>query len=47
LLINLTNPLTTKKYETIVKRHGKKRAIIAVDRIIFTAIYQILSTGEE
>ena len=29
-----------------MKRCGKKRAIIAIARMILTAIYQILSTGE-
>lgn len=31
----------------LVKRRGKKRAIIAIARMILTAIYQMLSTGEE
>ena len=34
------------KYEQISKRRGKKRAIIAVDRMILTAVFQMLSTGE-
>ena len=34
------------KYEQISKRRGKKRAIIAVARMILTAVYQMLSTGE-
>lgn len=29
-----------------MKRRGKKRAIIAITRIILTAIHQMLSTGE-
>ena len=29
-----------------MKRGGKKRAIIAIARMILTAIYQMLSTGE-
>ena len=29
-----------------MKRRGKKRAIVAVARMILTAIYQMLSTGE-
>lgn len=29
-----------------MKRQGKKRAIIAIARMILTAIYQMLSTGE-
>ena len=32
--------------ESLVKRRGKKRAIIAIARMILTAIYQMLSTGE-
>lgn len=34
------------KYERISKRRGKKRAIIAIARMILTAIYQMFSTGE-
>lgn len=34
------------KYERIAKRRGKKRAIIAIARMILTAIYHMLSTGE-
>ncbi|MGI5880932.1 MAG: hypothetical protein ACOX6L_10125 [Syntrophomonadaceae bacterium] len=34
------------KYERITKRRGKKRAIIAIARMILTAIYHMLSTGE-
>lgn len=29
-----------------MKRRGKKRAIIAIARMILTAVYQMLSTGE-
>ncbi len=39
-------PYYKAKYERIMKRRGKKRAIIAIARMILTAIYQILSTGE-
>lgn len=35
------------KYERISKRRGKKRAIIAIARMILTAIYNMLITGEE
>lgn len=34
------------KYEQISKRRGKKRAIIAIARMILTAVFQMLSTGE-
>ena len=34
------------KYERIAKRRGKKRAIIAIARMILAAVYQMLSTGE-
>lgn len=34
------------KYGQISKRRGKKRAIIAIARMILTAIYQMMSTGE-
>lgn len=34
------------KYEQISKRRGKKRAIIAIARMILTDIFQMLTTGE-
>lgn len=34
------------KYEKIAKRRGKKRAVIAIARMILTAVFQMLSTGE-
>lgn len=34
------------KYEQISKRRGKKRAIIAIARMILTAIYQMMTTDE-
>ena len=34
------------KYEHIMKRRGKKRAIIAIARMILTSIYAMLSSGE-
>ena len=34
------------KYERIMKRRGKKRAIIAIARMILTSIYAMLSSGE-
>lgn len=34
------------KYEQIAKRRGKKRAIIAVARMILTAVFAMLKTGE-
>ena len=40
-------PYYKTKYERLVKRRGKKRAIIAIARMLLTAIYQMLSTGEE
>lgn len=39
-------PYYKAKYERIMKRRGKKRAIIAVVRMLLTAIYHMLSTGE-
>ena len=33
------------KYEQISKRRGKKRAIIAIARMILIAIYHIIKTG--
>ena len=40
------HPYYAIKYERLAKRRGKKRAIIAIARMILTAIYQMLSTGE-
>ena len=40
------SPYFRIKYEKIMKRRGKKRAIIAVARMILTAIYAMVSTGE-
>ena len=40
------SPYYKAKYERIMKRRGKKRAIIAIARMILTAAYQMLSTGE-
>jgi len=34
------------KYERISKRRGKKRAIIAIARMILTAVFHMLTTGE-
>jgi len=39
-------PYYKHKYERISKRRGKKRAIIAIARMILTAIYHMLKTGE-
>jgi len=40
------SPYYRIKYERILKRRGKKRAIIAIARMILTAVFQMLSTGE-
>ena len=40
------SPYYKKKYESLVKHRGKKRAIIAIARMILTAIFQMLTTGE-
>ena len=40
------NPYYRIKYDRIMKRRGKKRAIIAIARMILTAIYAMISTGE-
>ena len=40
------SPYYKSKYERIMKRRSKKRAIIAIARMILTAAYQMLSTGE-
>lgn len=39
-------PYYKTKYERIYKRRGKKRAIIAIARMILTAIYNMFVTGE-
>ena len=41
------SPYYKNKYERIYKRRGKKRAIIAIARMVLTAIYNIFITGEE
>lgn len=40
------SPYYKNKYEKLVKRRGKKWAIIAIARMILTAIYNMLLTGE-
>lgn len=40
------SPYYKTKYERISKRRGKKRAIIAIARMIPTAVYQMLSTSK-
>jgi len=40
------NPYYRIKYEAIAKRRGKKRAIIAIARMILTAAYHMFQTGE-
>ena len=46
LVKDKANPYYALKYERIAKRRGKKRAIIAIARMILTAIYTMLCTGE-
>ncbi|HVJ49634.1 IS110 family transposase [Desulfitobacterium sp.] len=41
------SPYYKVKYERISKRRGKKRAIIAIARMILTAIHNMFITGEE
>ncbi len=41
-----SSPYYKNKYERILKRRGKKRAIIAIARMILTAVFHMLSTGE-
>ena len=40
------SPYFRIKYEKIMKRRGKKRAIIAIARMILTSIYAMVSTSE-
>ena len=41
-----TNSYYRLKYEQISKRRGKKKAIIAIARMILTAVFQMITTGE-
>ena len=41
-----SSPYYALKYERIAKRRGKKRAIVAIARMILTAIFSMLTTGE-
>lgn len=41
-----TSPYYQNKYERISKRRGKKRAIIAIARMILTAIFTMFKNGE-
>ena len=40
------SPYYKMKYQQISKRRGKKRAIIAISRMMLTAAYQMIKTGE-
>lgn len=42
----LDQPYYKVKYEHIMRRRGKKRTIIAIARMILTAIYHMFQTGE-
>lgn len=44
---SVKSPCYKTKYERIYKRRGKKRAIIAISRMILTAIYHMFIAGEE
>ena len=44
---SIENPYYKNKYHRISKRRGKKRAIIAIARMILTAVYHMLRTGED
>ena len=41
-----SHPYYNIKYENIARRRGKKKAIIAIARMILTAIYHMFKTGE-
>jgi len=43
---SIQSPYYKNKYQHISKRRGKKRAIIAIARMILTAIYHMFKTGE-
>ena len=40
------SPYYRLKYEKLVERRGKKRSIIAIARMILTAVFTLLTTGE-
>jgi transposase len=44
---SISSPYYKNKYERICKRRGKKRAIIAIARMILTDIFYMFVTGEE
>lgn len=41
------SPYYRKKYGSLVKCRGKKKPLSLVARMILTAVYQMLSTGEQ
>jgi len=43
---SIESPYYRNKYQRISKRRGKKRAIIAIARMILTAVYHMFKTGE-
>ena len=45
-VVSKNSPYYKNKYDRISKRRGKKRAIIAIARMILTAIYSMFNTGE-
>jgi len=45
-VLSTDSPYYRMKYERISKRRGKKRAIIAIARMILTAVFNMLTTGE-
>ena len=45
-VICVDQPYYANKFRGIMKRRGKKRAIIAIARMILTAVYHIMKNGE-
>jgi transposase len=45
-VICVDQPYYANKFRGIMKRRGKKRTIIAIARMILTAVYHIMKTGE-
>ena len=41
------SPYYKKKYESLIKRRGKKRSMIDIAQMILIVIYQMLSTDEQ
>ena len=43
---SISDPYFRIKYQRLVRRRGKKKAIIAIARMLLVSIYHIIETGE-